>query len=137
MSAESFTPYIGDTATVRNLLDAKLRSITGVTGLLLAGADGRPVAHVLDPEQANAAAAVCAASVSLGQRLADFVGPGRLSELTVRSPDGYVLLYAVGDRHVLMIMTVASANIARIHLACRDLRQELTGETVPDPTEPD
>lgn len=41
MSAESFTPYIGDTATVRNLLDAKLRSITGVTGLLLAGADGR------------------------------------------------------------------------------------------------
>ncbi|MEV5965030.1 roadblock/LC7 domain-containing protein [Kribbella sp. NPDC051952] len=131
MSAEHLAAYIGDTATVRELLDTTKRSLTGVTGVMLAGADGRPVVHMLEPDQANAAAAICAASLSLGQRLADLVGPGRLSELTVRSPDGYVLLYAVGDKHVLMILTVPSANIARIHLACRDLRRELTGVAHP------
>ena len=127
MSTESFAAYL-DAAETTNRLRATRDSLTGVTGLLLAGSDGRPVAHVLEPEQANPAAAVGAASLSLGQRLADLVGSGRLSELTVRSPDGYVLLYAVGDRHVLMVLTVASANIARINLACRDLRRELSAE---------
>ena len=127
MSTDSFAAYLG-TAETADRLRATQSTLTGVTGLMLAGSDGRPVAHVLEPDQANAAAAVGAASLSLGQRLADLVGPGRLSELTVRSPDGYVLLYAVGDRHVLMVLTVASANIARINLACRDLRRELSGD---------
>lgn len=124
MSTDSFAAYL-DTAAIADRLRETQSTLTGVTGMMLAGSDGRPVAHVLEPDQANAAAAVGAASLSLGQRLADLVGPGRLSELTVRSPDGYVLLYAVGERHVLMVLTVASANIARINLACRDLCREL------------
>ena len=79
----------------------------------------------MEPDAVNPTAAVSASSLQLARRLADLLGDGELEELTVRSADGYVVLYSVGPLFVLTLLTVPSANIAMIHLACRDIRQEL------------
>jgi len=109
-------------------LDASRHEMDGVHGVLLAGTDGRLVAASLDRGSADATAAVTASALQLARRLADILGPGTLDEVTVRSSDGYVISYAVGPRWVLTLLTVPAANIARIHLASRDLRPRLEAQ---------
>ena len=48
----------------------------------------------------------------------------------MRSADGYVIVYSVGDRWVLTVLTVPSANVARIHLECRDLCPDLEQQLI-------
>lgn len=106
------------------LIDAQ-NEMSGVVGVQLAGTDGRSAAHTLPEDRVNPTAAVSASSLQLARRLADLVGDGDLHEITVRSSEGYVLVYAVDDDWVLTLLTVTSANIARINLACRDLLGQL------------
>lgn len=113
------------------MLTSTRTKLTGITGLLLAGTDGRTIAHAIEPSSAASTAAVAASSLQLARRLADLLGDGELEEITVRSADGYVILNSVGDRWVLAATTVRSANIARIHLAFRDLCPNLERQLVP------
>ena len=101
--------------------------LTGVVAMQVAGTDGRSEAHTLEPSNIESTAAVAASSLQLGRRLSDLLGDGELSELTVRSSDGYVIVYSIDESWILTVLTVPSANIARINLACRDLRTELAG----------
>ncbi len=109
----------------RALLDRLLHDVAGLRGALVASVDGLPVAAVLPHHDAGSTAAIVAASLGLGSRLADLAGEGRLQEIVVRSASGYVVVYAVGDRGVLTVLTTASANLALLHLqarqACTDL----------------
>lgn len=110
---------------IERLLIQSRDKLDGISGLVLAGTDGLPVAHSLAPESVNSTAAVSASSVQLARRLADLLGDGDLEEITVRSKDGYVIVNAVGDRWVLTALTERSANVARINLAFRDLVPQL------------
>lgn len=112
--------------SIERRLATTRRKLDGVTAMILAGTDGRPIAHSLDDrDTVNATSAVAASSLQLAARLADLLGDGPLEEVTVRSADGYVIVAAVGDRWVLAALTVRSANIARINLAFRDLGPDL------------
>jgi predicted regulator of Ras-like GTPase activity (Roadblock/LC7/MglB family) len=102
------------------LLDDFSRSVAGVRGVLLASVDGRPVAAVLPDHDERSTAAIVAASLGLGSRLADLAGDGPLEEIVVRSASGYVVVYAVGDRGVLTVLTAQSTNLALLHLRARD-----------------
>jgi len=113
------------TAAVEAVLAGLLEQVSGVRGALVASVDGRPVAAILPDHDPGSTAAIVAASLGLGARLADLAGEGRLQEIVVRSGSGYVVIYAVGERGVLVVLTNASANLARLHLearqACADL----------------
>lgn len=108
-------------AILRSVLD----EVTGLRGALVASVDGRPVAAVLPHHDPGSTAAIVAASLGLGSRLADLSGDGRLQEIVVRSGSGYVVIYSVGERGVLTVLTSAGANLALLHLrarqACTDL----------------
>lgn len=114
-----------DTSAVNDVLAQAHKKLQGIKGLMLAGTDGRAVGHRLDPATVNPTAAVSASSLQLARRLADLLGEGDLNELTMRSEDGYVVLYAVGPLFVLTVLTLPTANIAMINHACRDIRKEL------------
>ncbi|QXC59684.1 roadblock/LC7 domain-containing protein [Aquihabitans sp. G128] len=107
------------------VLAALLHRVTGVRGALVASVDGRPVASVLPSHDPGSTAAIVAASLGLGARLADLAGEGRLQEIVVRSASGYVVIYAVGERGVLTVLTNAAANLALLHLEARQVCTDL------------
>ena len=112
--------------SIERKLATTRRKLDGVKAMLLAGTDGRPIAHSLDDrDTVNSTSAVAASSLQLAARLSDLLGDGPLEELTVRSADGYVIVTAIGDRWVLAALTTRAANIARINLTFRDLNPEL------------
>jgi predicted regulator of Ras-like GTPase activity (Roadblock/LC7/MglB family) len=112
---------LGAHAVLRTLVDG----LPGVRGALVASVDGRPVAAVLPSHDPSSTAAIVAASLGLGGRLADLAGDGSLQEIVVRSGSGYVVIYAVADRGVLTVLTASSVNLALLHLRARDARSEL------------
>jgi predicted regulator of Ras-like GTPase activity (Roadblock/LC7/MglB family) len=121
----------GDDPALVSLLGDLQREVPGVRGVLLATADGLPLAHTFGPDggqlegTSTSTAAMVAATLGLGQRLAELVGTGRLQEATVRSTSGYVIVYAVGDVAVLTVLTHPGANVARVHLVAREIVKEL------------
>jgi uncharacterized protein len=116
------------TSPVTPLIDVLVAAQTrlpGVQGLLLASVDGRPIAHVMPNVDPRAASALVAATLQLGQRLADLLGRSALDEATIRSADGYVTVYSVGNSAVLMLLLSRSANLARTHLVAREVKDEI------------
>lgn len=113
--------------TAQRILRSLVDTLPGVRGALVATVDGRPVAAVLPQHEASSTAAIVAASLGLGSRLADLTGEGPLQEIVVRSGSGYVVIYAVAERGVLTVLTSASANLALLHLRARDARTDLAG----------
>jgi predicted regulator of Ras-like GTPase activity (Roadblock/LC7/MglB family) len=113
-------------ARLRSLLIELQRDVPGVRGCLLATADGLPLADTFEGgEQLASAAAMIAATLGLGQRLAELVGDGRLQDATIRSSSGYVVVYAVGEVGVLTVLTRSGVNVARVHLTARAIVPEL------------
>lgn len=108
-------------ATLRGLLDRA----AGLRGALFGSVDGRPIASVLPHHDEGSTAAIVAASLGLGSRLADLAGEGALREIVVRSASGYVVLYAVGEAGVLTVLTTAAANLALLHLEARQVCDDL------------
>jgi predicted regulator of Ras-like GTPase activity (Roadblock/LC7/MglB family) len=98
----------------------RLRRNVGVTGALLATADGHPILCDLADHDAGAAAAVVASSVALAERLGELTGVSQLEELLVRTTLGYAVLHAVDGRRVLAVLTDLSVNLARLKLDLRD-----------------
>jgi hypothetical protein len=111
--------------TAQSILRSLVDSLPGVRGALVASVDGRPVAAVLPDHEPASTAAIVAASLGLGERLADLAGDGSLQEIVVRSGSGYVVIYAVAERGVLTVLTTAAVNLALLHLRARDARSAL------------
>lgn len=97
--------------------------VSGVRGALVASCDGHPIAHNLPVEAADdggrSAAAMIAALLGIGQRLAELTDDPELVEATVRSAAGSVIVYAVGAHAVMTVLTDESVNLAGLKLAAR------------------
>jgi predicted regulator of Ras-like GTPase activity (Roadblock/LC7/MglB family) len=100
-------------------------SVPHVRGALLASLDGYPIAHRLTDREPASTAAIVASSCGLGERLAELTGEGAMKEIVVHSEDGYVVIYRVGDRGVLTILTSAAANLALLKLKAREVIAQL------------
>ncbi len=88
-------------------------------GSLLASVDGRVLAAEFDETRQDAIAAVVASGFALGGKLAEVIGKNAVEEMTVRTNDGFVSLYSVGDRAVLAAMAMPDANIGLLNLYAR------------------
>ena len=120
-------PPEGDERATKRLVEL-LHDVPGIRGALVASVDGYPLAHHLPGHDAGSTAAIVASSCGLGQQLASLVGDGTMREIVVHSDQGYVVIYTVGDRGVLTVLTQPSANLARLHLRARDLVAVLADE---------
>jgi len=115
-----------DPATDSSSVLAELYASLPLTrGLIVVSADGRVLTAELEEAKQGAIAAVVASSFALGAKLAQTVGDSPVDEMTVRTPDGIVSLYAVGHRAALAVMSMPDANVALVHLRSREAAEQL------------
>ncbi len=95
-------------------------------GAAVVSADGLIMASVLPQDsEEDRVAAMSAAMLSLGDRIAEELRRGELEQVYIRGKVGYVLLSAVGPEAVLTILARSDARLGLLlleaRLATRDL----------------
>ena len=89
--------------------------VTGITGTAVASRDGLIVrGDTGDVDQDNLAA-LAATWLSLAQRMSREAGHGTLREAITRSAGGYVAIYAIGAKAVLVLIGDEGLDISRLH----------------------
>ena len=110
------------TNEIENLCSA----IPELHGVLLASADGLPIAHSLtngsDPTRL---AAMAVAASNLGIRVTEAIGTGTVSEVNVRASDGDLFVYSLNGKAVLAVLGPKGANAGLIHLESRTTAEQL------------
>ncbi|MBX3003275.1 MAG: roadblock/LC7 domain-containing protein [Anaerolineales bacterium] len=112
-------------ASRKQQLDQQLRALLASTpeieGAALVSDDGLIIASVLaPPAEEDRVAAMSAALLSLGERIARELGRGTLEQVYIKGNQGFALLTAANARTVLTIM---ASNEARLGLLLLELRK--------------
>ncbi len=93
---------------VEDALLAEMRAlqekVAGITGTAVASRDGLIVREDAGGVNPDNLAALAAAWLAVAQRVSNEVGQGTLREAVTRSSSGYVAIYAVGSRAVLVLI---------------------------------
>ncbi|MEV7384700.1 MULTISPECIES: roadblock/LC7 domain-containing protein [unclassified Streptomyces] len=90
---------------VQDILASLRDRVMGVSETVLATVDGLVVAADADKTHPESMAAVAAAALSLGNRLADQGATGTLRQMTAQCSAGHVIVTAVGTRALLAVVT--------------------------------
>ncbi|MEU3335484.1 roadblock/LC7 domain-containing protein [Streptomyces sp. NPDC002144] len=94
-----------DSANALTDILASLRDrVMGVSESVLSTADGLLVVADVESVHAESVAALAAATLGVGRRMADHTGAGPLREVVVRGGSGHVVVTSVGDRALLTVM---------------------------------
>ncbi len=114
----------------RDLLVGRLRDLQLTTPDVEASAvvsvDGLTIAASLPADvEEDRVAAMSAAMLSLGERIASELGRGVLDEVYIHGNDGYVLLMSVGGEAVLTVLTRRQAKLGLIFLEMRRAAEDL------------
>jgi len=92
----------------------------------LVSVDGLAIASALPAGvEEDRVAAMSAAMLSLGERIASELGRGALDEVYVKGERGYVILTAAGEDAVLTVMARAGAKLGLVFLEMRRAAEEL------------
>ncbi|MCX4767156.1 roadblock/LC7 domain-containing protein [Streptomyces sp. NBC_01275] len=106
-------------AEVLNELHRLRARMPQLTGALAAGADGLVLAQDMPDVEPEGLAALTAAALGVGRRMADLAAGGDFRELLVRGSGGYVATYSAGPSAVLTLLADDRANVGRLHLEGR------------------
>lgn len=114
----------------RDLLVGRLRDLQLTTPDVEASAvvsvDGLTIAASLPADiEEDRVAAMSAAMLSLGERIASELGRGVLDEVYIHGNNGYVLLMSVGGEAVLTVLTRQQAKLGLIFLEMRRAAEDL------------
>ncbi len=93
-------------------------AVVSVDGLIMASA------MPADAEE-DRVAAMSAAMLSLGERIADELGRGVLEQVYIRGDQGYVILTSIGREAVLTAMARKGAKLGLIFLEMRRAAEDL------------
>ncbi len=97
-----------------------------IVGAAIVSADGLSIASVLAPPiEEDRVAAMSAAMLSLGERIAEELGRGKLEQVYIRGSAGYAILTAVGPNAVLSIIAVPEARLGLLLLELRKIVADL------------
>jgi uncharacterized protein len=112
------------------LLVERLRALQDSTpeivGSSIVSADGLSIASVLAPPiEEDRVAAMSAAMLSLGERIAVELGRGKLEQVYIRGSEGYAILTAVGPNAVLSIIALPEARLGLLLLELRKVVADL------------
>ena len=104
---------------VEDALLAEMRAlqkkVTGITGTAVATRDGLIVREDTGGVDPDNLAALSATWLALAQRMSTEVGQGTLREAMTRSSGGFVTIYAIGTRAVLVIIGDEGLDTAKLH----------------------
>ncbi|WP_327320006.1 roadblock/LC7 domain-containing protein [Streptomyces sp. NBC_01235] len=106
-------------AEVLNELHRLRSRMPQLTGALAAGVDGLVLAQDMADVEPEGLAALTAAALAVGCRMADLAARGEFRELLVRGAGGYLATYAAGPSAVLTLLADDRANVGRLHLEGR------------------
>lgn len=107
-------------------LHALQDSTPEIVGSSIVSADGLSIASVLAPPiEEDRVAAMSAAMLSLGERIAEELGRGRLEQVYIRGSEGYAILTAVGPNAVLSIIALPEARLGLLLLELRKVVADL------------
>jgi predicted regulator of Ras-like GTPase activity (Roadblock/LC7/MglB family) len=107
------------------------RSLDGVMAVIVATSDGMLIHSTWNEVEGMRAAAISAAALGLGQRIASDFGQGDFQDSVVTTADRAIGIYAIGDRYVLGVVAEAEkVSLGLLHLTARQtagtLQQILT-----------
>lgn len=108
-------------ALIRGLRTA----VPEIAGVMVASADGLPMAHDFPEAEAPRIAAMAATSLGLGKRIATTLRLGGLQETVIRGQSGYFVVYEAGENGVLALALPAGANLGLVHLEAREAAKRL------------
>jgi predicted regulator of Ras-like GTPase activity (Roadblock/LC7/MglB family) len=101
-------------------------STTDIEASAVVSVDGLTIASSLPAGvEEDRVAAMSAAMLSLGERIAGELGRGALDEVYVKGAGGYVILTAVGEEAVLTVLARAGAKLGLVFLEMRRAAEEL------------
>lgn len=89
--------------------------VTGITGTAVASRDGLIVREDTAGVDPDNLAALSATWLALAQRMSREAGQGTLREAMTRSAGGYVVIYAIGAKAVLVLIGDEGLDITRLH----------------------
>lgn len=102
------------------------RSLDGVLALIVATSDGMLIHSTWSEVEGLRAAAISAAALGLGQRIASDFGQGEFHDSVVSTGDRVIGIYAVGERHVLGVVASAEdVTLGLLHLNARRTAQAI------------
>lgn len=104
---------------VRDELAGLRARTTDVVAVVAASVDGLALAADPPVEDAEGIAALTAAALGVGLRIADTTGRGTFRELLVHGENGYVATYAAGPGCVLTVLAGPRVNVGRLHMEAR------------------
>ncbi|GAA1961303.1 roadblock/LC7 domain-containing protein [Kitasatospora viridis] len=90
-----------------------------LSGGLVATIDGLVIAHDTDGVEPEGVAALTAAALGVGARLAEATGQGNFLELLTRGEHGYIATYAAGAFTVLTLFAGPDVNVGLLHFEAR------------------
>lgn len=112
------------TAQLETRLQALLHSLPEIEGAAVVSPDGLAIASVLaEGIEEDRVAAMSAAMVSLGERIARELGRGQMEQVYVRGRLGHAVLTAAGPQAVLTVMARSDVRLGMLLL---ELRQAVT-----------
>ena len=109
---------------------SRLRDMQAASPDIIASAvvsvDGLTMASAMPGDiEEDRVAAMSAAMLSLGERIAGELGRGNLDEIYIRGAEGFVLLAAIGDEAVLTALARSEAKLGLIFLEMRRAAADL------------
>ena len=97
-----------------------------VEGSAVVSVDGLPLASLLPPGvEEERVAAMSAAMLSLGDRIANELGRGYLNEVYIRGESGYAILMEVGEEAVLTALARQASKLGLVFLDMRRCVEQL------------
>jgi predicted regulator of Ras-like GTPase activity (Roadblock/LC7/MglB family) len=101
-------------------------SAPDIEATAVVSADGLTIASALPKNiEEDRVAAMSAAMLSLGERIASELQRGTLAQVYVKGEEGYVILIAIGDDAVLTALTRESAKLGLVLLEMRRTADEI------------
>ncbi|MCJ7551378.1 MAG: roadblock/LC7 domain-containing protein, partial [Anaerolineae bacterium] len=98
-----------------------------VEGAAIISVDGLPIASSLPHSvEEDRVAAMSAAMLSLGERIAGELGRGVLDEVYVKGEKGFVILRSVGEEAVLTVLARQHAKLGLLFLDMRRAADEFS-----------
>lgn len=89
--------------SLTGILTSLRERVMGVSESVLSTVDGLLVVADADTVHPESVAALAAATLGVGRRMADTAGVGVLREVVARCGSGHVIVLAVGDRALLTV----------------------------------
>jgi predicted regulator of Ras-like GTPase activity (Roadblock/LC7/MglB family) len=109
---------------------ARLRDLAAsspdVEASAVVSVDGLTMASALPPQvEEDRVAAMSAAMLSLGERIANELGRGNLDQVYIKGENGYVVLMSVGSDAVLTVLARQQAKLGLLFLDMRRATEDL------------